>query len=170
MIVETSAQTSSGHLIQPQDWLIRISDPEGKGRTWIHLPTLQLAIKHNKYAPWDPNKFDVSFSSQRQRNIILYSEFNYTRAGCIKTTLLNFALFYLCFKRPLFDCKSPHLLHLTAMSNISLHCICLVLPLTRTLELLQVRCMACITSTVAKPMANKDKKKKKRERFELASL
>lgn len=54
--------------------------------------------------------------------------------------------------------KSPHLLHLTAISNISLHCICLVLPLTRTLELLQVRCIACITSTVANPMAKKEKK------------
>lgn len=61
--------------------------------------------------------------------------------------------------------RSPHLLHLTAISNISLHCICLVLPLTRTLELLQVRCMACITSTVANPMAKKKKKKKKKERF-----
>lgn len=51
--------------------------------------------------------------------------------------------------------KTPHLLHLTAMSNMSLHCICLVLPLTRTLELLHVRCIACITSRVAKPMAEK---------------
>lgn len=46
-----------------------------------------------------------------------------------------------------------HLLHLTAMSNMSLHCICLVFPFTRTLELLHVRCIACITSSVAKPMA-----------------
>lgn len=38
---------------------------------------------------------------------------------------------------------------------MSLHCICLVFPLTRTLELLQVRCIACITSSVAKPMAKK---------------
>lgn len=42
------------------------------------------------------------------------------------------------------------------MSNMSLHCICLVLPLTRTLELLHVRCIACITSSVAKPMAKKN--------------
>jgi len=49
----------------------------------------------------------------------------------------------------------PHLLHFTAISNMSLHCICLVLPLTRTLELLHVRWMACITSRVAKPMAEK---------------
>lgn len=61
--------------------------------------------------------------------------------------------------------RSPHLLHLTAISNMSLHCICLVLPLTRTLELLQVRCMACITSTVANPMAKKRKKKKKKRDF-----
>lgn len=45
------------------------------------------------------------------------------------------------------------LLHFTAMSNMSLHCSCLVFPLTRTFELLQVRCMACITSMVAKPIA-----------------
>lgn len=45
------------------------------------------------------------------------------------------------------------------MSNMSLHCICLVLPLTRTLELLHVRCMACMTSRVAKPMAGGQRKK-----------
>lgn len=45
------------------------------------------------------------------------------------------------------------LLHFTAMSNMSLHCSCLVFPFTRTFELLQVRCMACITSIVAKPIA-----------------
>lgn len=42
MIVETSAQASSRHLIQPQDWLVRICDPEGKGRTWIRVPALKL--------------------------------------------------------------------------------------------------------------------------------
>lgn len=51
--------------------------------------------------------------------------------------------------------ESSHLLHLTAMSNMSLHCICLVFPLTLTLELLHVRCIACITSSVAKPIAEK---------------
>lgn len=54
--------------------------------------------------------------------------------------------------------RGIHLLHLTAMSNMSLHCICLVFPFTRTLELLHVRCMACITSSVAKPMARNNSK------------
>lgn len=42
VIVETSAQASSRHLIQPQDWLVRICDPEGKWRTWIRVPALKL--------------------------------------------------------------------------------------------------------------------------------
>lgn len=46
-----------------------------------------------------------------------------------------------------------YLLHFTAISNISLHCISLVFPFIRTLEFAQVRCTACITSRVANPIA-----------------
>ena len=52
-----------------------------------------------------------------------------------------------------FHLNASYRLHFTAMSNMSLHCISRVFPFIRTLEFVQVRCTACMTSNAAKPMA-----------------
>lgn len=49
--------------------------------------------------------------------------------------------------------RARYRLHLTAMSNMSLHCMGRVRPPVRTLALAHVRCTACMTSSAAKPMA-----------------
>lgn len=86
-----------------------------------------------------------SYTEWQQVLIFLFMTAAHWLAGVLIITTTNPGLLSVL--------SDHYLRHFTAISNISLHCICLVFPFIRTLEFAQVRCTACITSRVASPIA-----------------